>query len=474
MSVEDNRLSPVPQHTKPISEASGNKGYFDKVWTRWLLELRAKINVINGLLVNFSNLAGAGFPVITPAGTFNIVTLQSGIGINIDNNAGQAGNPLIYTKQKIIAQKADLPAAIAGAIQLLNNTQYIFLNSVDLLGDRINCGTNNLIVGSGAASTLLTSTGLGGALFTSTSSLGFQNIAVSAPTGSLFNLNDGASGNFVFSLSNIVDTPNLGTIQNYANVVFDTGLCLNSANLIVTGNQAAFVSQTFLWDGRPGQTTITVPAGAVFTRRLRFLYSVFVVLPGETGVNVSPSATINDESYIHDNTDFSGGGTYIAGLDYTSNKTAFFRNTGIINSSALCQYSMTGNATATTIAVISTPVKMAGNTVASALNQKFSTAVTNRAVYTGVVQDNFRVVMFASMTSGNNQNIRMFIAKNGVVISESTAKFKTTGSGEASSIGCQALIAMAPTDYVEGWITNDTATTAIVVTDLNLTVSRIN
>lgn len=375
-----------------------------------------------------------------------------------------------------ITKVSDLPAAIAGVRTLENNTNYEISGLLDLAGDRIVCGTNCTLYGQTADADGLTSTGMSGSakFITSTSSLGIRNLRLSAPTGELFDLNDGATNSLNWSGVQIVNTPILGTIQNYANIVMNEQIVQNSANLTLGGTIASFVSETSLWDGRTGQTTIIIPASAVFTRRFRMLYTAVSVNSGETGINFSSSATIPDEGYILDNVSFTGGGTYLAGLDYTSNKAAFFRNTGITNSSAICQYYMTANASATTISATGTFVKVAGTTTAGTLNQKFTTATTNRATYSGALTENFRVVAFATMTSGNNQTLRMRIAKNGVTLPDSTSRFQTTGSGDASSIGTQTFLTMVPTDYIEVFVTNDTATNSITVTDLSVTVSRIN
>lgn len=472
MSLESAPLNEPPQHDPPIFK-DGRVDRFVNSWGKWFWDVRTKINVINELVVNFSNLSGTGFPALSGSG-FNIRTLVAGIGMVITDGDGASGNPTFATKAQFITQKSDFPAPVAGVITLPDNTTYFLLNNVDLLGDRFACGNNIAILGGTSDSCGLFSTGLVGDFFTSTSSLDLRNISLSAPTGRLFNLNDGVGASLGWQGLRIFDTPNFGTIQNYANVVINLSIITNTANCILDGTIASFVSETSLWDGRPGQTTISVPATCTITRRFRMLYTAMTVLPGETGLDVAVGATIPDEAYILDNVNFSGGGTYLAGLDYTSNKAAFFRNTGITNSSAICQYSMTGNATATDIVVIGDFVKIAGITVASLLNQKFTTVVDNRATYAGVVQDNFRVVVFASMTSGNNQDLRMRIAKNGVTIPESTAKFRTTGSGEAASIGAQSFVDMNVTDYVEIWVANDTAVQDIVVSDMNVTVTRIN
>lgn len=395
----------------------------------------------------------------------------SGASFIVRHNDGNITTTPLWV---VVQSKADLPAPVAGVITLANSTAYWFLGTIDLTGDRIVCGTNNIITGQASGTTLLTSTGLVGTLITGTTSLFISHITINVPTGTAFNLNDGAAGTLRMEGVTVANAATLGSFSNYGNIVLTECIFSESANLTIGGTIASFVSETCLWDGRAGQTTIIVPNTTIFTRRFRFLYAAFTVNPGETGINFNVAATIPDEAYILDNVAFTGGGTYLAGVDYTSNKAAFFRNTGITNSSAICQYYMTNNATATVIGVAGTFVKVAGTTTAGTLNQKFSTGTTQRATYAGAVQESFRVVAFATMTSGNNQTLRMQVAKNGVPITDSTARFKTTGSGDASSIGTQTFVTLAPTDYVELWATNDTAANNITVTDMSFTVTRIN
>jgi hypothetical protein len=376
----------------------------------------------------------------------------------------------------IIESKAGLPTPVAGAITLANNVEYRFTNVVDLTGDRIVCGTNNVISGSSFASSGITSTGLAGAsnLITATSSLAIRNIAFPLTTGNWISANDGATGNLEIEGVAVTNVATLGTIQNYGNVVINKSIFQNSAGLTFDGTLGAVVIETSLLDGRAGATTITVPATAVIGRRFRVFGTSFTNAVGETAINFNAAATVPDESYILDNANFSGGSlTFLAGLDYTSNKASFFRNFGIRNSNAIAAYSMTGNATATVIAVASTFVKVAGTTVAGALNQKFTTAVSNQAVYTGAFTADFRIAVNASMTSGNNQTLRMRVAKNGVTLSDSNVLFQTTGSGEASAIPTQALVTLVPTDYLEVFVTNDTAANNITVSDLNVTIIRL-
>lgn len=369
---------------------------------------------------------------------------------------------------------SDLPAPSGGVITLADNTSYYITTAIDVGANRIQCGLNNSLHGDDADNCSLTATGLSAAtaFITSTSSLSLMSITIK-DVGTALSLND-STNQLNWRAVRFQNVPTMGTIQNYANIVWGQCILDNSANLTIQGTIGSLAFFECLFDGRTGQTTLTVPSTAVITRRIRMLYCAAIVQAGETGFNVSTSATIPDEGYVLDNVAFSGGGTYLAGLDYTSNKALFFNSSGIINSSALCQYSMTGNATATTIGATGTFVKIAGTTTASSLNQKFSTGTTQRATYTGAFTTNFRIVAFASMTSGNNQTLRMRVAKNGTTLGESNTLFKTTGSGEASAVGCQVIVSLAPTDYVELWVANDTAATNITVSDLNFTITRLN
>lgn len=382
---------------------------------------------------------------------------------------------LLANNSKVINVYAldDLPAPVAGVITLPADTSYYITTNLDLGGDRLSCGANVGLYGDSASNCSLTSTGLSSstALITSTSAINIENLTIK-DVGTALDLNDATSQ---LNWENVVfqDIPTVGTIQNYANIVWGQCILQNAANLTITGTQGSIAFFECLFDGRAGATTLTIPAAAVVTRRVRLLYCAVICLPGETAFDVSTSATIPDEGYVLDNVAFAGGGTYLAGLDYTSNKALFFNNSGITNSSALCQYSMTGNATATVIGATGTFVKVAGTTTASSLNQKFSTATTQRATYTGAFTANFRVVAFASMTSGNNQSLRLRVAKNGTTIAESNTLFKTTGSGEASAVGCQVIGTLAPNDYVELFVANDTAATNVTVSDLNFTITRL-
>jgi len=46
--------------------------------------------------------------------------------------------------------------------------------------------------------------------------------------------------------------------------------------------------------------------------------------------------------------------------------------------------------------------------------------------------------------------------------------------GRAEGASCQVIVAMVDTDYIEIWVKNDTSTTAVTVSELNVIVEALN
>ena len=207
---------------------------------------------------------------------------------------------------------------------------------------------------------------------------------------------------------------------------------------------------------------------ANITRRFRIIYSSVVAFASTTGIDVDVSATIPVEGYILDTINFSGGSTYLAGVDYLDNKSSFVRCIGINNTTEIGNYYMTGNSTATTISVASTPVKVAGITTANAINQKFS-HIDNRLTFTGALANTFEVNSIATFITSNNRDIKLSIAKNGTVIADSSVPVTSDNAGKAHAVPMQTILEMQTNDYIEIFVQNDTDTNSITVEYLSTT-----
>jgi len=374
-----------------------------------------------------------------------------------------------------INSKTDFPAGSAGVITLLDNVTYFITTTLDLTGDRIICGQNTTILGGSSENCRIKSTGLNAAtaLITSQWSLPIRSITIEHDTA--INLDASLNANQALDWFgvNFTNCATVGTVKGYSNfIASDCGL-LNSGAITFDGTIATIGFVSSIFDAASTKTLIIIPATATITRRFRIIYSAFVALSGETALNVSTSATIPVEGYILDTVNFSGGGTYITGVQYNDNKSLFLNCKGVLNSAELAYYTMNGNVTATTVASAGVAYKVAGTTASQSVTQKF-TNTANRATYNSVISRIFSIQAVLSLTSGNNHQIGCYFAKNGTIIANTEVYITTNGSGKAEAAKIQGLVELTENDYLEVFVENDTSATNITVTNLSVIVDSLN
>lgn len=370
---------------------------------------------------------------------------------------------------------SDLPTAVSNVITLLANVTYYFTTTVDLLGNRIVCSANTVILGASSENCYIKSTGLNSstALITSVYSLPIRNISFTH--GTVFNLDgDGTTTAIDWFGINFVNCATVGTIKDYTNFVMGDSAFLNSSGMTFDGSIGTIAFGNCLFDCSTGGTAITLASTLTVSRRFRIIYSSFVTLSGETSINVSSSATISDERYILDTVNFSGGGTYLTGVDQTSNKTLFTNCVGIANTTTRGFYYMVNNTTDTPIGVVNVNVwkKALGTTTADSNNSKF-THSNNRLTYSGAFNTSFLVSVNTAVRAGaSNQNISIGIAKNGTILPNSEMTIRTSTSNQEHPGSTQYQIDLITNDYVELFVKNSQQTD-VRVSDLNFSVVKI-
>lgn len=388
--------------------------------------------------------------------------------VNALENDGASADQLFF-----IGEKADFPAPVGGIITLADNATYWVTANVDLTGDRLVAGRNTTILGSSSENCSISSTGLEEALVTSTYSLPMRGITLTAKVA----LDLDATGNANQALDwfgvNFTNCETVGTIRSYNNFIATDCAWLNSQGLTFDGSIGTVGFSSCLFDVRPGGTGIILPSTLTIERRFRIIYSAWVVLSGETGIDTSGSPTIPDEAYILDTVNFGGGGTYLAGIVASSGNTALFKDCiGITNTSTRGVMYMLNNATATTITAANTWVKADGSTQENTLNSKFSHS-KNRLIYTGAFDSIFLVIVMANLAAGNNnRDLGIAIAKNGTVITESEMTFHTKIAGDEYSGGTQALVELTTNDYIEVWVKDVGGTGTITMSDMTTSVQK--
>lgn len=374
-----------------------------------------------------------------------------------------------------VNQKSDLPTPNLGVITLEDNYTYYFTTTVDLLGDRIVAGQNTTILGSSSENCRIKSTGLvGTALLTSQYSLPMRGITIEA----VIALDLDALGNPTAAIDwfgvNFTDCAEVGRIANYSNFIMTDSAFLNSGKLTFDGTIGTVGFNQCFFDAAAGATLLELPSTLTLTRRFRIIYSSFVILPGETGIDVNALATIPVESYILDTINFSGGGTYIAGVQFIDNKASFVNCKGIGNSAAICNYYMQDNVTLTDIVTQGVAVKMAGTTTANAITQKF-THTNNRATYVGAIPRTFKITAVTTIeAAGVGKKIGLYFAKNEFILADSEIYATTSGNNRAENISIQTITDLSENDFIEVWVENATDTTDVTGTFLNIIITTIN
>ena len=385
----------------------------------------------------------------------------------------------------LIESVSDFPTAVGGVITLEDNKTYYITKTIDLNGSRLVGGANTTILGSSSENSILTSTGLGVGvpLLSSIYTTPIRHIAINdVDTAIEF---DGATNPDEMALDwtgvNFVNVPNVGTIKKASNFIFDKGAFLNSKGLKFDGEigTVGFGNCLFIGDGLAGDL-ITVLATADITRRFRIIYSSIVAFSSTNGINVSGDANIQQESYILDTINFSGGGTYLVGTNHTSERSLFINCVGIVNTESLGSMYMKNNATETVITVQNDRYNIAGTTQVNGINQRFIHDSANNALeYTGIRSKVFHInLTFTISPETNNQKYGIYIGvnKGGAIdpdadrISESEAYINTPQAGRADAASIQALVQLDPTDKVYMIVQNTTSTANIIVEFMNLVI----
>jgi hypothetical protein len=374
-----------------------------------------------------------------------------------------------------VSVKSDLPTAVSGVITLANNITYYITTTVDLTGDRLVCGLNTVILGASSENCYIKSTGLSSstALVTSVYSLPIRN--VSFTHGKVFDLDgDGVTTALDWFGINFVDCATVGTIKDYSNFILGDSAFLNSSGLTFDGTIGTIGMINCLFDGRSSSTVITLPSTLTVSRRFRIIYSSFVTLSGETSINVSSSATIGNERYILDTVNFSGGGTYISGVDQTSNKSLFVNCVNITNTAVNGQLYMQGNSTATTISVANTFYKVSGTTTASSDNAKY-THTNNRLTNDASISRKYLIQCILSFTSSANDvcEFGFYDSKLSAVRTPSRTKATSNASGRAENVSFSCVVSHIQGDYLEIHCTNTSGSRNITVDQLNFIVTEI-
>lgn len=365
----------------------------------------------------------------------------------------------------LVKSTADLPAPVAGVITLVSGVEYE-INGTISLASSINMNGCTL-KGDDSANDKLVYTGTG-ALFTGNKTGNIRYLTLTAASGSVFNIDAlGTAQNMLVQNCFFLGNSSVGTIAGVGGTVFfSTVAYFVNTNGITLQNDNNVVMNNTLWDASNSNTY----------EKFVGTFNVIQILGGDrltTSTNSAKALDISGITSINAGSAkvimFVGTGTYIVGT---------FTNAWEVEASGLNTQKdevAGGNMyltvpVATTFSASNTPTKVLGTTVSTNLF-RVTNPSNNRLTYAGSKTRSFNVSCSMSITQpSSNRYFSFYIARNGVIIPESRQDVKVVNSTDQVSLtlGCRAL--MAPGDYVEVWVENQSSTTSMTVQTLNLTL----
>lgn len=398
--------------------------------------------------------------------------------VNLNTLGLGGGDTAFLGDLEFVASKGDLPTPVGGIITLLANKTYFFTSNVDLTGDRLVASQNTVILGGSSENAIITSTGLGAGipLLYSEWTLPIRHVAFKDVDTALEI--QGATNQPValdWTGVNFVNVPNVGLINTCDNWIFDKGAFLNSQGLKFSGTigTVGVGNSIFVGQGSAGSIIELLP-NTTISRRFRIIYSAVVAFGSTTAITVDNTVTIPTESYILDNVNFSGGGTYTAGVSLNDVRTRFTASKGVLNTAEVGNYYFNNNVTTTAITTQGVATKILGTSIANPINQKF-THSDNRLTYVGGLLRDFQITAIMTVEANQqNQEVGFYVTKNGIPLPDSEMYVSTDSRRLAENCAIHTITEMSPNDYIEIWIENNNDDTDLLVQSLNVIVKSLN
>lgn len=372
-----------------------------------------------------------------------------------------------------VSEKSDLPAPQSGVITLLANTTYFFVTTVDLTWDRIVCGDNTTILWWSSENCRIKSTWLTTALITSSYSLPIRNITIEAEIGLDLN-GDSVTAALDWFWVNFTDCQTIWTIKNYSNFIMADSAFLNSWWMTFDGTIWTIWFSQCLFNCNSWNTAIIIPSTITISRRMRIIYSSFIILSWEKWIDFNALASVPTEWYILDTVNFAGGGTYLSWVGHTSNKSLFIKCTWITNTAVNGQLYMQNNTTPTVISIANTFYKISWTTSPSQDNSKFIHS-NNRLTCDAIISRKYLISSSVSFTSWTNDICEFWFYDSQLSGIRTPSRVKSTAnaSWRAENIVFSCVVTMKQGDYLEVHWSNTSSATNIVIEQMNFIITEL-
>ena len=428
--------------------------------------------------------AGKGSPLTNAEIDANFLLVETALGTLYDNGSSgatatevqaaldeiflalpNAGTRLL--KEIIVNEEDDFPAAVAGAITLQDNINYVVGEHINMGTTRFIGGENSLITGLDSSLSSLTYTGTGDFFTITNNDFRTFKCGLSATDASSKLFNVSGSGVELFQLTDttISICGSLGTISNvfafsasdiaYLDIQTDGWDFSGNINTIIGGANLITLNAGIMWGlgttnienfSLRGQTSAILASGTFYVSGL--------VASGN--INSGGLGSIA-------NTRFSGLGTPLQNISVDDARWNFILNDVIPDTRPDALISLSNNTTESVISSTDVPVLVAGTWFESRKSQ-FTTDANGRITYIGekFFASPIDISFSALMASGSDAQVTAYLAVNGTVVDETGIQV-TSNNTKAGAGTVIWQHGMNNGDFFEMFIENNSTTVNIEI-----------
>jgi len=233
------------------------------------------------------------------------------------------------------------------------------------------------------------------------------------------------------------------------------------------------VTGTIQQDGAvTGTPVLDIQGVNNFIRNLEDGAGIVTNVSPDNGIEISHNFTVNSTGEPLMQNIAAASPTFVSLIGGTGIAVVTSGQTIEISSTSEASYasvSMAANATATTIASTTVPVKAAGTFVVGDVSSGFTANTTGRITYTGQTSRHIaNAVVTLDVASGNNRLLSVYIAKNGTVVS--TKMTDTVSAASPRAIATFFSGVLNQNDYLEIFVQNETTTDSVIAVNAVLSV----
>lgn len=384
---------------------------------------------------------------------------------------------IVPDNQVVVNELSDLPAAVAGAIQLEDNTNYIFAAPITT-PNRFIVGQNSAFTANNTFFPIITYTGTG-TMFTGVdASFGITQLTVDCPNAQVIDFSSPTN-----PIGNILSIFALGVLRcKKAGRVDNLLVCEILRSAFVDCTDGITVEGTTKWSVYSYSTvafTSSSPTfvGTDFTASLHrsvFLENTIMRAPagavGITGASNSANLRSNELATVT-NGGFSGGITPLSIISESDIRWEFQNNGGVVDSQKLADTFLTIPETVTNpgTGVFTT---IGGGNWLSEAGSRFTVGADGEITYNSEQDADFSVIATATVekVGGGSDQIALRISKN---LSASAKTESVTQNSSPTSLACQGVFRFTQGDVVELAIANNTGASDMMVSVANLIVTRL-